>query len=145
MNAEEYLRQVENLDRAIDRKLRSIAMWRDTATSISHDMSKVNYNPNRSTNAPFERCIEKANELEQEVTADIDRLADLKAEILLTLDKIDDVSGRLILKLRYIDLLPWEKIMDKVGYSRTAIHNHKQAALDELDKILKKVNTGEHK
>lgn len=140
MNAEEYLRQVETLDHAIDRKLRSIAMWRDTATSISHDMSKVNYNPNRSTNAPFERCIEKANELEQEVTSDIDRLADLKAEIVQTLSLMGDTYGELILKLKYVDLMPWENVIDKIGYSRSWVFDKKIEALKKLDEILKSLD-----
>lgn len=144
MRAIDYLTRIKTLDMSIDRKVKQIAMWKDMAFSISKDTTQPHYNPNRTTSAPYERCIKKADELEREVTDDIDRLADMKTEALQTIALIDDEDEQLILKLRYIDLLPWEKVMRAAGYSRTAVHNRKQEGLRKLDAILEKKNIGEH-
>ena len=66
MRAIEYLRQIKVLDDQINRNIREIERWRDMAYKITADPSEEHYNPNRPTSAPFEKCFEKADELEQE-------------------------------------------------------------------------------
>ena len=137
MNAKEYLAQVEDLDNKINRMLGDAKNWRDMAFSINQDTTQPHYNPNRSTHAPFEKCIENADALEREATAAIDRLVDLKVEILTTLNKLTDDTGKEILRMRYIELVPWNEIRMKFGYSDSWIFKKRNKALDELDEILK--------
>ena len=138
MNAKEYLGQVEDLDRKINRMLADAKNWRDMAYSISKDTTQPHYNPNRSTSAPYEKCLLNADELEREATAAIDRLVDLKVEILTTINCLTDEKGREILRMRYIELVPWNEIRMRFGYSDSWIFKKQNKAMDELDEILKR-------
>ena len=136
MRAIDYLRQIKVLDDQINRNIREIERWRDMAYKITADPSEEHYNPNRPTSAPFEKCFEKADELERIVTADIDRLADLKFEAEEKISRLDDYVCRDILRLRYIEYRPWTEIISFVNLCRSQVFKKHNQALSSLDEIL---------
>lgn len=137
MRAIDYLNQVKQLNNQINRKMRTAAHWREMAFSITNTAYGEKHNPNRATSAPYEKCILKADALEQEVNADIDRLADLKMEVVNKIGYIEDADTRDILELRYVELLPWDEVESATtGIRSTMFRKHKHG-LSELDSILK--------
>ena len=65
MTAKEYLNQARHLDALIHCRLREIDYWRDLSISVSSSGYEEHHNPNRPTDAPFVRCLEKIDEIQQ--------------------------------------------------------------------------------
>lgn len=87
MNAKEYLQQGFYLDKKIESNLREVAELRHLCLGISAAGLEESHNPNRPTEAPFVRTIEKIWEREQEINQEVDRLVDLKYEIGQVIDR----------------------------------------------------------
>ena len=138
MMAIEYLEQVRELDGRISKKIKAAKQWREMAYRISGAPLKPRYNPNRADSAPYEKCILKAEELEKEISADIDRLADLKLEVEMQLIMIDDDMCQEILRLRYVELLMWDDIVRTVDKCRSYVFSKHREALERLDVVLEK-------
>lgn len=102
MNAKEYLQQGFYLDKKIESNLREVAELRHLCLGISAAGLEESHNPNRPTEAPFVRTIEKIWEREQEINREVDRLVDLKYEIGQVIDRVEDEAQRLVLRDRYI-------------------------------------------
>ena len=62
----------------------------------------------------------------------------LKVEILTTINCLTDEKGREILRMRYIELVPWNEIRMRFGYSDSWIFKKQNKAMDELDELLKR-------
>lgn len=137
MTAKEYLNRAYRLDRKINRLIREKNQWKDMAYSISKDTTKPHYDPNRSTDAVFERCLAKADELERLITEGIDRLIDIKVEITETIMTLKDPTSQMLLMLRYIRFLSWEDISRQMGYSESWIFKKHGAALNDISRVLK--------
>ena len=108
MNAKEYLQQGFYLDKKIESNLREVAELRHLCLGISAAGLEESHNPNRPTEAPFVRTIEKIWEREQEINQEVDRLVDLKYEIGQVIDRVEDEAQRLVLRDRYIHFDAWE-------------------------------------
>ena len=139
MKAIEYLNRVRNLSDQINRKIRTAERWREMSFSITAAPLKQNYNPNRSTSAPFEKCILKANELEREVDSDLNRLTDMKYETEAMICMLDDETCQDILRLRYVELFMWEDVIAVIDKSRSQIFRKHKKAIRQLDKILSEI------
>ena len=111
MNAKEYLQQGFYLDKKIESNLREVAELRHLCLGISAAGLEESHNPNRPTEAPFVRTIEKIWEREQEINREVDRLVDLKYEIGQVIDRVEDEAQRLVLRDRYIHFDAWEDIV----------------------------------
>ena len=136
MKAKDYLAQVGRLDRKIQRLMREKEYWLQMAFSITKDTTQPKYNPNHATSAGYERCIEKADALERQITAEIDRLADLKVEITELIQQIEDQGAVDVLLLRYVELCRWSEIEDRLCYSDSWVFKKHAAGLKRMEKIL---------
>lgn len=68
MTAKEYLNQARHLDALINCRLREIDYWRDLSSSVSGTrFDGMPHSPNRPTEAPFVRCLEKIDEIQRSV------------------------------------------------------------------------------
>lgn len=67
MTAKGYLNQARRLDALINCRLREIDYWRDLSKSVSSCSFEQHYNPNRPTEAPFVKCIEKIDMIQRDV------------------------------------------------------------------------------
>ncbi|MFR6421614.1 MAG: hypothetical protein ACLUOO_02945 [Coprococcus sp.] len=67
MTAKEYLNQARHLDALINCRLREIDYWRDLSSSVSGSNFEPHYNPNKPTEAPFVRCLEKIDAIQRDV------------------------------------------------------------------------------
>ena len=128
MTPKEYLRQALRLDSIIASYMRELQYWRDMAEGVSGMNCQPSLNPNRASEAPFVRCVEKIDEIERNIDARIDELVNLKNEIGAAIEKLDDREEQLVLRCRYCDGESWPVIAHYLGTSvRTAQRIHASA------------------
>jgi len=79
----------------------------------------------------------KAEELEEKITSEIDRLVDLKVEITSRIMKIGDSDCETVLVLRYIKLMSWTDIVKEMNYSERWVYGKHTEALRRFETVLK--------
>ena len=128
MTAKEYLNQAKHMDALINYRLRELDYWRDLSGRVSGSNFEPHYNPNRPTEAPFVKVIEKIDELEREIEIKIQRLMVLKDEISTAIDKLESSDEQMVLRYRYLDRCSWEEISHMLHVSeRTVFRIHGEA------------------
>ena len=137
MKVKDYLAQIWRLDQKIQRLMREKEYWRQMAFSITKDTTQPKYNPNHATSAGYERCIEKADALERQITAEIDRLADLKVELTSRIHQIEDQKAVDVLLLRYVELCEWPKVGEIMGFCESWVFKKHAVGLKQVEELLK--------
>ena len=103
MTAKEYLNQARHLDALINCRLREIDYWRDLSSSVSGSNFEPHYNPNKPTEAPFARCLEKIDAIQKDVAEKVAYLVCLKETINAAIDRLASREEQLVLRYRYLD------------------------------------------
>ena len=132
MTAKEYLNQARHLDALIHCRLREIDYWRDLSSSVSGSSFEEHHNPNRPTEAPFVRCLEKIDEIQHSVEEKVAYLICLKEEINKAIDKLDNRDEQLLLRYRYLDNCTWEEIAAMLNVSIRSVHRIHGTALQHF-------------
>lgn len=132
MTAKEYLNQARHLDALIHCRLREIDYWRDLSSSVSGSSFEEHHNPNRPTEAPFVRCLEKIDEIQRSVEEKVAYLICLKEEINKAIDKLDNRDEQLLLRYRYMDNCTWEEIAAMLNVSIRSAHRIHGMALQHF-------------
>lgn len=129
MTAKEYLNQARHLDALINCRLREIDYWRELSSSVSGmRFDGMPHSSNRPTDAPFVRCLEKIDEIQQSVEEKVAYLISLRDEINARIDMLDNHEEQVLLRYRYIDGFTWEEIESIMNVSeRTAFRIHGNA------------------
>lgn len=133
MTAKEYLNQARHLDALINCRLREIDYWRDLSSSVSGTrFDGMPHSPNRPTEAPFVRCLEKIDEIQRSVEEKITYLVRLKEEINTAIDKLENRDEQLVLRYRYLDDCTWEEISQMLNVSLRTVHRIHGSALQNF-------------
>ena len=133
MPAKEYLNQARHLDALINCRLREIDYWRDLSSSVSGTrFDGMPHSPNRPTEAPFVRCLEKIDEIQRSVEEKITYLVRLKEEINTAIDKLENRDEQLVLRYRYLDDCTWEEISRMLNVSLRTVHRIHGSALQNF-------------
>ena len=132
MTAKEYLNQARHLDALINCRLREIDYWRDLSSSISGSNFEPHYNPNKPTEAPFVRCLEKIDAIQRDVAGKIAYLVRLKGEINTAIDALEMRDEQLVLRYRYLDDCTWEEISRMLNVSLRTVHRIHGSALQHF-------------
>jgi RNA polymerase sigma factor (sigma-70 family) len=132
MTAEQYLSQAYRLDQRIQLEQAELDNLRTLAASVGSPGFEEHYNPNRPTDAPFVKTLERIWEMEQKISAELDQLLLLKQDILTVLSKVDDVDERLILTYRYLQNMSWSEISIELGVSDRTIRRWHERALSHV-------------
>lgn len=133
MTAKEYLNQARHLDALINCRLREIDYWRDLSSSVSGTrFYGMPHSPNRPTEAPFVRCLEKIDEIQRSVEEKITYLVRLKEEINTAIDKLENRDEQLVLRYRYLDDCTWEEISRMLNVSLRTVHRIHGSALQNF-------------
>ena len=132
MTAKEYLNQARHLDALIHCRLREIDYWRDLSSSVSGSSFEEHHNPNRPTEAPFVRCLEKIDEIQHSVEEKVAYLICLKEEINRAIDKLENRDEQLLLRYRYLDNCTWEEIAAMLNVSIRSVHRIHGMALQHF-------------
>lgn len=134
VSAKEYLKRAYLLDKQINveiQELEQLRNMRGTIQGCSYG-EKVGSNPNRNTEAPFIKTIEKIWEYEQKIDAKIDKLVDIRSEINASIEKMENPEERLLLKYRYLKNESWEDIAYELNVSYRTVHRIHASALSNF-------------
>ena len=134
VSAKEYLKRAYLLDKQINveiQELEQLRNMRGTIQGCSYG-EKVGSNPNRNTEAPFIKTIEKIWEYEQKIDAKIDKLVDLRSEINASIEKMENPEERLLLKYRYLKNESWKDIAYELNVSYRTVHRIHASALNNF-------------
>ncbi len=133
MTAKEYLNQARHLDALINCRLREIDYWKELSSSVSGmRFDGMPHSPNRPTEAPFVRCLEKIDEIQRSVEEKITYLVRLKEEINTAIDKLENRDEQLVLRYRYLDNCTWEEISRMLNVSLRTVHRIHGSALQNF-------------
>ena len=121
MTAKEYLSQAYRIDQRIDSQIEQITVLRDLLTKTGAVMSDMPKNPNKGE-SKMENYLIKIIDMENMITAEIDRLVTIKKSIVETIDGVADIDCRLLLEARYLRFETWEDIASSLGYTVRSIH-----------------------
>lgn len=130
MTAKEYLNQARHLDALINCRLREIDYWRDLSSSVSGmRFDGMPHSPNRPTEAPFVRCIERIDEIQRNVEEKVAQLIALREEINSRIDMLENHEEQLVLRYHYLDNCTWEEIERMLNVSERTVFRIHGAAL----------------
>ena len=133
MTAKEYLNQARHLDALINCRLREIAYWRDLSSSVSGmKFDGMPHSPNRPSEAPFVRCLDKIDEIQRDVEKKVAYLVRLKEEINTAIDKLENRDEQLVLRYRYLDNCTWKEISRMLNVSLRTVHRIHGSALQNF-------------
>ena len=132
MTVKEYLHQAYRLDHRIDSDIAEMERLRGMACSVSSPGFEEHYNPNRPTDAPYVRSLEKVWELQKKVDDEIDRLVDLKEQMRGVIGAVPDIDEQLVLRYRYLDDCTWEEISRMLNVSLRTVHRIHGSALQNF-------------
>ncbi len=132
MTVKEYLRQAYRLDHRINSDIAEMERLREMADSVGSPGFEEHYNPNRPTEAPFVRCLEKVWGLEQKINSEIDRFIDFKAQMREVIVTASNADEQMVLRYRYIHNMTWERIGDELNADRTTVYRWHNSALNHV-------------
>lgn len=136
MTSKEYLLQARFLDASIRTKVEQIESLNDLATSCTAVISDMPRNPNRG-GSRLEDAVLKIIDLQEEIKTDMIALVNLKREIMDVIKSVSSLELQTILEKRYLSFISWERIAVELGYSIQHAYRLHDAALQEVDEILK--------
>lgn len=133
MTAKEYLNQARHLDALINCRLREIDYWKDLSGSVSGmKFDGMPHSPNRPTEAPFVRCLEKIDEIQRDVAQKVELLVAIRDKINTAIDKLADRDEQMVLRYRYLDNLSWTEISMMMNVSERTVYRIHGAALQNF-------------
>lgn len=132
MTPKEYLRQAYRLDHRINSDIAEMERLQEMVGTVSSPSLEEHYNPNRPTEAPFIRRLEKVWELQDKINREIDRFIDLKAQMRDVIATVSDADEQMVLRYRYIHNMTWEQIGDELHADRTTVFRWHNAALKHI-------------
>ena len=136
MTSKEYLLQARFLDASIRTKVEQIESLNDLATSCTAVISDMPRNPNQG-GSKMADAVMKMIDLQEEIKKDMIALVNLKREIMNVIKAVSSMELRTILEKRYLSFISWERIAVELGYSIQHTYRLHDAALKEVDEILK--------
>ncbi len=136
MTAKEFLSQAHLLDLRINTKIGQVEQLNSLAQKCTATLSNMPKNPNRG-GSRLEETVCKIVDLQEEINRDIDTLVDLKNKIIKVIKQVDNPEYQIILEKRYLSFYSWKRIARETCYSEQHIFRLHNAALNEVDLILK--------
>ena len=133
MTAKEYLNQARHLEALINCRLREIDYWKDLSSRVSGmRFDGMSHSPNRPTEAPFVRCLEKIDEIQRSVEEKVAYLISLREEINFRIDMLENHEEQALIRYRYIDGFTWEEIGLVLNVSLRTVHRIHGSALQNF-------------
>ena len=130
MTVEQFLNQTFSIQEEIDKISRNIEALRDLATSDTAVLSDTPRAPSPSTSRMADIVVEIAD-LEREKNALEERLLKARRDIITAARQLNNNENAVVLE-RYVHLLSWEEISEKLGYSSRQIRRLRQTAIAQI-------------
>ena len=134
MKIREILKSHQAVNSLIDLKLEQIAELRSLAARVTVSPFSESHSQGTYTDR-VGRTTARIVDLENEINTEIDKLVDLKLQIRHLVSALPDGLHRAIIERHYILNEPWEKIGEKLGYSRRHITRLHDKAIEILEEM----------
>lgn len=131
MTAREYLERPETIRREIMRRRTRIETLRRLSARFSAELSDVRV---RSTPDPtrMQAFLAEAADEEREISRLEEERRRAFADSALLISRLPEEKMIRVMEMRYLDLLPWEEITDRMDISASRAYRLHQLALDIL-------------
>lgn len=128
MTKEEYLKQVGKLQHKLNMMKLRAEEYKALASSIpSQDFTRERVDCARNLDAPFVKWIIKLMDLEADMKEVQKQLDEKRTEVITVIEALNDENQKSVLMLRYISLLSFNQITEKMYYSLSTIKRwHKE-------------------
>ena len=132
MDAREYLTQILDLKRRMDKLKEKIRRYKEIASSPRSPSLEERYSPNPNTASPFERALMECDNLERELSEiqKVYNVISLEARYILC--QVDDDKERLILQYRYVEGKSYGEIADLLNKSVKTIRRYEDSAFEHI-------------
>lgn len=143
MKSKDYLLQISRIDRLIENKIVELEQWKAVAISTTA-YSEGDRVQSSGSKQKMADAVCRYLQMEDEINAEIDKLADLKKEVISTIEQLPSNDEYDVLHKRYVQGKELQDIANdfkgkEVSYSNiTTIHGralkHLQIILDERER-----------
>lgn len=134
-----WLSRARWLDKEIDAKLEQIAQLRDKVKRCTGSLSAASSGGHKDWTDP----VLSLDVLERQINADIDDLLNAKAQIREAIMQLPTDEMRLLMDLRYLNLLGWKKIAQRMHMDRSSCWRLHEVACENI-RIPESCNTMQH-
>ena len=134
MKAKEYLQQLQQLDVAIDQKIKELNDLRAMLTTVgSFNYSKVPVQGSSSEDSPYVKVIDKIIDLEIIINSEIDRFVDKKHQVIHQIQQLEDTKYMNLLYKRYVEYKQLDLIAIEMNYTYQYTKELHTYALQEFE------------
>ena len=134
MKTQDYLKQIERLDRMIQNKLSEICQLKNIATSATMAIKEVNVKTSPDQDR-MGSAIAKLIDLERETSNLIGEYIDKRERIISQIDSIENTNMYHVLSERYIMRKDLVDIASEMGYSFKQVCRIHGNALAEFERL----------
>lgn len=138
MTAKEFLCQAYRLDVRIKSDKRELEELRSLAAGVGSPGFERSYNPNKAIEPPFIKALERIQDMEAWINAEIDSLIKKKAEIREVIDEVEDFDQQTLLRYRYLHHASWDEICNEMHFGLRWLHILHGKALSATEDVLRR-------
>lgn len=139
MTKEEYLNQVGRLQHKLKMMKLRAEEYEELANSIpTQNYSRERVSGTRNLEAPFVKWLNKLWDLEIDMKEVEQKLDEKRAEIITVIEALSDENQKSVLMLRYISLLSFNQITNKMYFSLSTIKRWHKEGIDNIKIDFKK-------
>lgn len=133
MTAREYLDMPYRILKEIESKSRDMEFYKEMACSMPAIQFGDKVITSKSHDAVYEKYIEKADLLAEEIADNIEKLDEVKREIGAEIELLGKENERMVLRYKYLMFMSISKIADKMGYSERWIKSIHSDAIKSFE------------
>ncbi len=134
MKAEEYLRQYKEIKTLIEIEKNRRKIIENISSLAGVDYTRINAQSAPADTVP--RIVAKLLQMDEKISRNIEELIEIEKEIEGKISEIPDATQREVLQLRHLSCMSWDKIAEKICYSRRQTFRIYSGALAAMDKLL---------
>lgn len=127
----EYLSRFLQAERQIEQKLDEVERLHSMAERVTSLLSEMPHG-SRSKSSRIEWALERLEQLNREIEADIEQYILLQRGVTAILEQLSDMTMRTVLEYRYLNGATWEQIAEKMGFTYQWVCSLHQKALKQL-------------
>lgn len=132
MTAQEYLEQVQKLDKRINNEIKESASVKESAFSISTPTIGEKVSHTFNTSAPYENAMNRYIDMERHINTEIDLLADLKDQVREAIYALENTDEQEVLSLRYLSYYTLKEIRYEMDCHRATVDRKMKSALEHF-------------
>lgn len=139
MTKEEYLNQVGRLQHKLKMMKLRAEQYEELANSIpTQNYSRERVSGTRNLEAPFVKWLNKLWDLEIDMKEVEQKLDEKRAEVITVIEALSDENQKSVLMLRYISLLSFNQIINKMYFSLSTIKRWHKEGIENIKIDFKK-------